>query len=582
MGVAYLLLIGSIAFVSALYGLPELDEGLIIQWAKSMSEGALPYKDMPVVYGPLLFKLNEFIFSCFGFLHFTSRIFSFLLGFSSFLLMAYSIKTFMRQSFFVSMLFPSIWLIAACTQFSESLHPGWYISLLLSLQATLALDSKLKEKSLSLGLTSGLLLGFKLHVAALSVLPLLQAFFIECRLPKFVKFLPALILSALFFIVLQVEIFKLNIYYIFPYALTIGLFFHFCNFNRSETKADFKPLGKYLLALGVVGLLIYLPAAYTYGISNMKYNMFDLPRIKYPLMNEAQHTYSDISILFWASIYLIILYINCYAKRFSSFLDVLILFVSTYLLSGTTYCIFAFVTVHLLLFMRMPLELKSRCWPLFLISSAQILHLHPIAGTQIYYASPLVWILLGIYFLEKSFDTKFERYLKNGMLLCLILICILQVPLFHKFLAGKNVFFLSTALKNSEYILVDEDSKFLVGLVKHIKQNVRPEGKVLTFPPYYSVNLLSDRRPPNFFISHSLAYVDEEKYLQILPDLMKSNMIVMFPKSSRSEDIQKEGTYDNQIYNQILSNYAEDIASRESQDSLLTYGVKIYIPKVIN
>lgn len=525
-----LLLLASLSLISALYSFPGPDEGFFIQIAKSMSHGSLMYSDIPGMYGPFFFKFNEIVFSLFGFTHFISRISVWILGTSTFFILVSCIRRENPKAIFSSIIYPGVWYIVSAQRFSESLHPGWYISLLLSLISSSIL-SETKYRFPLIGVSCAFLLGMKLHIGLVTIIAILQIILLETELQvwRICKYVPSFLLFLLLCLILKIEIYNISIVYLIPFCITAIIFLLSLKLEYKSLGGFYSNLMRFLVPLVLVTASIYVLACYHYGAYNLKHYMVDIPRqfyVDYYLDVAIASIMTKLQILI---LYLITFLIIAHRKMVGKLLWILPFF----MVISSSLSVHFFILIHISLLMQCIYNRYDRYIPLLLLSSVQIIHLYPVPGTQVYYASAILWLLLGL-ISRDEFDFKLRMGISKFVIVCgLYILAILLLPVSQAILKGDKIIFLSSILKNNEHILISEnEGTEIFKLINYLKPRLHSTSRLLTIPRYDSLNLLIDNFPPNNVNLFLFSDLSEKKLDEIGANLFDSDYVVLFPKSS--------------------------------------------------
>lgn len=529
----------SVGLISSMFGFPDLDEGILIQHAKAMSIGLIPYKDFPVEYGPLLLNLNYMVFKYFGFSHTTSRLAVVCISYLTFLILCFSIKKQTKGTLLESAMFPGFWFITASRSFSESLHPGWYMALILSLQAyVLATENKRYGYAL-LGLLSGLMLGLKPHIALFGVLSISSLLLENTRYRLFKIITQVLYLASIYFVI-EGSLNTSSLIYIIPFALNAYVLF--TPSGKAMEAFSIKSWLIFLLGLILTGLSIYIPAIMSYGFHSMKFSMLDLPRLAYPNLYKLT---SSIDLLdakalceFLAvfSLYLLLTY-GLY-KRSEKVFFYLLLSISVITLSiPQLLSLHGFIvsTIIILKLLENRIELNSKL--LNLISNSQLLHLHPVIGSQVYYSTPLIWAQVGSIIKPFISNKTHYRYIYTFVMI----MSILTIPVVGSLLRGEEISFLDQSICNEKYMLVADDyKKEFRDSILSLRSNYLNKGvynTLQTLPTYYSLNLCTDIPPASYVVSSLLPYIEGESRRSEIVKIEESEALVRIDNSTRKVPI---------------------------------------------
>lgn len=541
-----------IGLISAMFGFPGLDEGLFIQIAKSMSEGARLYNDIPGIYGPLFHKINEYLFTCFGFSHYTSRLLVYFLGLTTLSVMAFTLRDYVKDGIAWLLIFPCLWFLSSTQRFSESLHPGWYIALLITLQSLVILNGR-RFKYIYLGILSGLLLGFKPHLALINIGIIMHIIAITKKFDRIgaYKYLPSVFISILVIFILKTEIIRGSAFYCYPYFIVLSLIIYSAREVIIEDRKIIGALFVYCLSVFLIAFLIYFLASYAYGLWNMKLYMIDIPSKWFPSFYGDQYQLSNLSLTLLISTYIII---GCSVYFNLEFLKpIFILALGAGLLQTGIFSVHFFALLHFLLlnyYLRLGNVVLCQ---LTLLSAVQIFHLHPVAGTQVFYATPISWLLIAIYvkevWSERIISGIALRYGLGG----LIILCMSGLPIVRAYFSGEKIIKISSEIGGNDDILISkgdelELKELLIFLHKELKNNQ----SFLTIPRYDSVNIFLGVSPPVDVNSYYFSNLSEDDLKLVGEKLFSSSYLILFPESSRAK-----GVLDNQSFMDGVLKYQE-------------------------
>ncbi len=549
----FLFVILFIGLISAMFGFPELDEGILIQHAKAMNVGLIPYKDFPVEYGPLLLNLNYVIFNTFGFSHTTSRLAVVSISYLTFLILCVSVKKQTKGTFLENAIFPAFWFITASRSFSESLHPGWYMALILSLQAYFLASENKRYGYVLLGLLSGLMLGLKPHIALFGVLSISSLFLANTRYRLFKIVTQVLYLISIYFVI-EGSLNTLSLIYIIPFALNAYVLFTNCGTEMEGS--SIKPLLIFLLGFFLIGLSIYIPAIMSYGYYSMRFSMLDLPRLAYPNL---YHPGARINVFDFKALHEILAVLSLYLllifglyKRSEKVFFYLLLSISIVTLSiPQLLSLHGFIvsTIIILKLLENRFDLNSKL--LNLISNSQLLHLHPVIGSQVYYSTPLIWAQVGM--MVKT-TLKDNRHLK--ILVAIIgVISLINLPIVGSLVKSEKISFLDQRICNEKYMLVADNYKqelreSLLDFKVNYSQDFNGE-LVQTIPNYYSVNICLDVNSSSYLVTTLWPFLNKDTQLLELEKIKKAKFILVLENSART----KSDGVDGILSSNLFSNY---------------------------
>lgn len=547
--------------IATLYGFPQLDEGICMQWAKAHYMGSQLYSEIPLVYGPLYIYLTEAIFSNFGFLHVTSRIATYVLAICVVLMMYLTLGSKQNDNKNVSLMVYAIWIISCSISLSESLHPGWFVSLLLASYAYFYLHFSEKKRAVALGAILGLFLGLKPHLALISLLVAL--FDVELARKAIVRFLLLSLIVIILGFLLQGEILRFNILYLLPYLFAFLL----CCYENiickkqgnSKEQINFKYI---ILSFVAVGTIIYLPEFLGTGFLNIKYQMLDLPSMRYHAMYVDQislHTpglYSVLITLFIIGIAL--------KYRLNSFLGLLALVCFALVLRPNVFATYAFVLLHLLIYVYFRNKGKEDRMSLILLSLFQVFHLHPILGSQLYYSTPILFILLVEVLILCVDEVQIRKIPIRRVKLCtagvyfILMFFALSLlwisPALRALLRGEIEIY-NGPLNNGEFLLLSPDDNEKKYLINYLLTNLNGSDRIFTLPPYYSLNYLTGLRLPSDVAVPYYSYLAGNQRQETFLNLLNSEYVVIFPKSDRIKLEIEEKPFGNELYKAIMERY---------------------------
>ena len=555
------------------------DEGLFIFMSLVSRQGVRPYRDYLLEYGPVFHWSNSTFFSLTDFSHYYSRL-GVLILVTIAGLIVWRVGYRLLASSYFAYLAALCWIYVGSPYFCESLHPGWYVCVILSAQAYLLWQSPGRLVLITQGILLAVIAGFKPHLGVAAGLALsayysglFKARIWGMELSRVFTLLLALMFASI--LVPAIKGYGVSIdavYTLAPFVLLLLIFAWRAFLQSSEgqdpPRTDTVNSGTLfaLFASAAITLaLIYATAGGLYGFNNILESLILQPARRYYALYPSPVSYAPIEsglFCFGLLSWFMSIFLPGYAKVLRSFA---IYSTSILCASGTPGNLLAWSLVFVLYLPRCRSFSTPRTG-LWLLAASQLVHAFPLPAAQVTYATVISWLLLfdllsdQVRDLQKYFPSLSSAIISLPLMLCLPMFrgVLWKLPQHQNYIAPCQ---LAVARYSEDLNYAREFCQ----LTQFLSQHTSEDESILTVAGFFSLNLSVNRPSTANFPAARWSYLPPERIDHVLEELDKTAYAVVHHGNSRlslEHPRTSREPFDTRILAAVESSFTEVDSSR--------------------